>query len=196
MCNQLNNIHYIPLFLHRLWSSQSINFLQAPRSSITHFAVTHEGSWEVSLDDGFVDILCRLIVQAVPQIELQEVIEKEGPLLEAGETEDDLTSPQPTRKVKDENKPAWAKGDFFETKKFTPLFRTELLVNEGDEAKKFYFSPSLNEYLGTMDVLLKIYITTVEKLPALTNSIPFLDPANLAGGAYSAVRGLVSANFF
>jgi dynein heavy chain len=140
--------------------------------------------------DGFSDILCRLVMQVVPQIVLRDVVEEEGPMLDQ-EIDDVVHTHAPKPKQKEDTLNAkWAKAEFGEAKKFVPLFRTELLVNEND-SKRFYFSPSLTEYLGTMDILLKIYLSTVEKFPPLTNSIPFLDPANLAGGAYSAVRGLV-----
>jgi dynein heavy chain, axonemal len=129
--------------------------------------------------DGFSDILCRLVMQAVPQIQLNEVIESEGPMLD--QEMDDMPAQLPKQMQNDEAPNSkWTKGDHLENKKFVPLFRTELLVNQ-EESKCFYFSPSLTEYLVTMDVLLKIYLSTVEKFPALTNSIPFLDPANLAG---------------
>lgn len=144
--------------------------------------------------DVFSDILCRLIMQAVPQIQLQEIIEEEGPILDE-EADDFGTLQTPKAKLKEETHGSkWNKAETIENKKFIPLFRTELLVNE-EEGKKFYFSPSLNEYLGTMDALLKIYLSTVEKILPLTNSIPFLDPANLAGGAYSAIRGLEDPEF-
>lgn len=133
--------------------------------------------------DGFSDILCRLIMQAIPQIALTEVIEQEGPLLDQ-ETEEAASIKITKHKQKDDaTNSRWSKNENWETKKFIPLFRTELLVNE-IESKKFYFSPSLSEYLGTIDVLLKIYLSTVEKFPPLTNSIPFLDPANLAGKVF------------
>ncbi|KAI8909816.1 dynein heavy chain and region D6 of dynein motor-domain-containing protein [Gorgonomyces haynaldii] len=138
--------------------------------------------------DGFSDILCRLIMATVPKIELKEVIEDEGLPLEA-----DVDMPQLTKPKPKEDQTKWKAGNADE-KKFTPLFRTELLVKQ-DDSRDFYFAPSLNEYLVTIDALLKIYLNTAEKLPPLTNSIPFLDPANLAGGAYSAVRGLEDMEF-
>lgn len=77
---------------------------------------------------------------------------------------------------------------------FRPLFRTEFLFMTS-EVKAFYFSPSLPDYLAAVDVLFKNYIKVLEAFPLLTNSYPFLDPANLSGGSYSSVRGLESSEF-
>ncbi|KAJ3111626.1 Dynein heavy chain 6, axonemal [Phlyctochytrium bullatum] len=73
---------------------------------------------------------------------------------------------------------------------FLPLFRVELLLNSDSEYKNLYLSPSLSDYLMAIDVLIRSFIAIVDEVKPLTNTIPYLDPANLAGGAYSSVRGL------
>ena len=91
----------------------------------------------------------------IQKIELVDIIEEDGPALQE---EEEVTGPP---KKKEEAKKL--------EKQFTPLFKTELLVRN-DGSKKFFFSPSLTEYLSTIDSLLKIYLTTVENSPPLTNS--------------------------
>lgn len=72
---------------------------------------------------------------------------------------------------------------------FKPLFRTEFLV-DSNERREFYFSPSLPDFLTTVDILFKRYVNVLESFSLLTNSFPFLDPTNLSGGSYSSTRGL------
>lgn len=138
--------------------------------------------------DGFSDILCRLIMAAVPKLDLVEIIEQDEL---ATDMDDDLSTTTPLTKKKDDIQAKWKTDD---SKKFVPLFRTELLVKD-DATRRFYFSPSLQDYLGTIDILLKVYLSSAEGVPSLTNTIPFLDPAKLTGGAYSTSRGLEDLEF-
>ena len=134
--------------------------------------------------DGFSDILCRLLMERVPQLVLTDVIEDKS----VG-TDEEVVAVIPVN----------AKGGFSKLQKnehsqFSPLFKTELLIKK-DGSNHFYFSPGLQEYLQTMDGLIKIYLSTAEKFQPFTNSIPFLNPANLTGGAYSSMRGLDENDF-
>eukprot|EP00842_Homolaphlyctis_polyrhiza_P002755 jgi/Hompol1/3480/HPOL_003262-RA len=148
--------------------------------------------------DGFSDILSRIIMSSVPQIQLVDIVEEEGPQIDADAMDLDTAessrpeAAKPATKIDDKWRGA---ADRERARQFTALFRTELLVHQFDQSRKFYFSPSLQDYLTAIDTILKIYMATVERFPPLTNSIPFLDPANLAGGAYSAVRGLEDSEF-
>jgi dynein heavy chain len=123
--------------------------------------------------DGFLQILTRIIRQtATNMINFDEEAEVESPI----KYENSRNRTSKHLLIEDEEP-------------FKPLFRTEFLVNLTD-SKEFYFSPSLPEFLTTVDVLLKRYIKVLESFNLLTNSFPFLDPANLSGGSYSSTRGL------
>ncbi|KAJ3078051.1 Dynein heavy chain 6, axonemal, partial [Rhizoclosmatium hyalinum] len=76
-----------------------------------------------------------------------------------------------------------------------PLFKLELLLHYKSPTKHLYFEPSLPDFLNAIDELLKSYVLAVEEFHLLTNTIPFLDPSNLAGGAYSSNRGLEESEF-
>ncbi|KAJ3321819.1 Dynein heavy chain 6, axonemal [Boothiomyces sp. JEL0866] len=136
--------------------------------------------------DGFSDILSRLVVASMQKIELTEIIEEEGVNLDATDSMEALIDVKPTKKPEETK---WKSGAE-KSKQFVPLFRTELMVERNAENARFYFSSSLADYLATLDILLKIYLSTIERIGQLTNTISFLDSSNLAGGSYSAVRGL------
>ncbi|OAJ44270.1 hypothetical protein BDEG_27524 [Batrachochytrium dendrobatidis JEL423] len=149
--------------------------------------------------DGFSDILSRIIMRIAPQVNLVEIAEEQGLMVDDNPDSELLadTSKIDTAKLNSKHSDKW-KGVVDQpdwSKPFVALFRTELLIHQQDATKRFYFSPSLQDYLGAIDTIFQIYMTTVERFPPLTNSIPFLDPANLAGGAYSSMRGLEDSEF-
>lgn len=137
---------------------------------------------------GFSDILSRIIVSKIDRITLVEVIEEEGPLPEMDLDEENL-EPKIAKRAEDSHK--W-KGGADKVKIFVPLFRTELLMNEKFDSSKFYFASSLPDYLAAIDILLKVYLSTVEQVGQLTYTIKSLDTSNLAG---SGVRGLDDPEF-
>ena len=139
--------------------------------------------------DGFSDILSRIVASAIERPNLVEVIEEEGPI-ETGEPEEEILEVKTTKKADEAQK--W-KGGAEKSKIFIPLFRTELLMD--NDTAKFSFSSTLQDYLAAVDVLLKIYLSTVEQVGQLTHSIKALDPSNLAGSSYSAVRGIEDSEF-
>jgi dynein heavy chain len=142
--------------------------------------------------DGFSDILSRLVKAAVPVIELVEVIEEEGPLLDKNDSFVEVSEIiVPSRKAEDVSK--WKNND--KPKTFVPIFRTELLMNHTNQSSVLYFVSSLNDYLSTIDILLKVYLSTVEQINQITNTIYFLDSSNVSGGSYSAVRSLDELEF-
>jgi dynein heavy chain, axonemal len=71
-----------------------------------------------------------------------------------------------------------------------PLLKMELLIDVESPSKDLHMLPSLPEFMSGIDDLLKTIINSVQQIELLTNKIPYLDPSNLAGGAYSSVRGL------
>jgi dynein heavy chain len=136
--------------------------------------------------EGFVDIISRIIGSNMTKLILVDEFEDDVMLIDDDEVKASHSKENLIKsKAKDDSK--WKSGAEKNASKKMPLFRTELLIGED---KNFYYSPSVHDYLSIIDSLLKIYLNTVEKVSCLTNSIPFLDPSNLAGGAYSAVRGL------
>ncbi|KAI9002652.1 dynein heavy chain and region D6 of dynein motor-domain-containing protein [Gaertneriomyces semiglobifer] len=68
-----------------------------------------------------------------------------------------------------------------------PLFRVELLLNLSSDAKLLYFAPCLPDYLTGTDILFKIYLGTLDKIPLIANSIPYLDPS-VVSGAYRSLE--------
>ncbi|KAJ3093097.1 Dynein heavy chain 6, axonemal [Quaeritorhiza haematococci] len=132
----------------------------------------------------------------------------------------DSTSKGP---IKDGGKTAGAGGqnaskDASKPRPLVPLFKIELLLlhqqqqqqngnvsgNDNNNISKanglfantkLTFTPAMFDFLLAVDMLLKLYIATSEKVKLLTNTIPYLDPANLQGGAYSATRGLEESDF-
>ncbi|KAJ3357634.1 Dynein heavy chain 6, axonemal, partial [Kappamyces sp. JEL0680] len=133
--------------------------------------------------DGFSDILSRIVVSGIQRIPLTEVIEDQGPMPEYDD--DSNFEPKPAKK-QDETK--W-KGGIEKTKIFVPLFRTELLMD--DVSTKFYFASSVQDYLAAVDILLKIYLSTVEQVGQLTYTIKSLDMSSSG----STVRGLDEPEF-
>ncbi len=135
--------------------------------------------------DGFSDILSRIVFSKIDHIELKELVEDEGPLPTAG---DDEIHVKQIKKADESQK--W-KASAEKTKIFIPLFRTELLMD--DITNKFYFASSLTDYIAAVDILLKVYLSTVEQVSQLTYTIKALDVSN--AGGYAAVRGLDDPEF-
>ena len=139
--------------------------------------------------DGFSDILSKIVGAGIIKPNLIEVIEEEGPLIVDG---DDDNSPEVKQAKKNEEVHKW-KSSNEKTKIFVPLLRTELLM-DNDNAK-FYFASSLQDYLATVDILLKVYLSTVEQVGQLTYTIKALDASSSSGGSYSAIRGIDDPEF-
>ncbi|KAJ3192063.1 Dynein heavy chain 6, axonemal [Irineochytrium annulatum] len=87
-------------------------------------------------------------------------------------------------------KAAETKASAAPQKAFLPLFKLELLLSNNN----LYLAPSLAEYLSAIDILLRLYISKVESVDLLANSIPYLDPSRLSGGA-APVRGLQDTEY-
>ncbi|KAJ1569749.1 hypothetical protein HK405_000011 [Cladochytrium tenue] len=76
------------------------------------------------------------------------------------------------------------------TSRLAPTFKLELLLNLKSDTKELYFFPAPGQFVAAIDKLLKMYIKAVQSVDLLSNSIPYFNPSNLAGGAYSSIRGL------
>ena len=135
--------------------------------------------------DGFVQILSRIVRANIPQVRLSDAVEEHTTFIPTG---------MGKTKAKTELAKAAAKDIMREKAPFRPLFRTEFLIQTEDR-RDFYFQPSLPDFLVTIDVLFKAYIKILEAFPLLTNTFPFMDPANLSGGSYSSARGLEDSEF-
>ncbi|KAJ3052746.1 Dynein heavy chain 6, axonemal [Rhizophlyctis rosea] len=144
--------------------------------------------------DGFPTILSRIIKSVVPKLELIEVVEEEGPhgASAAQPMEIDIQPDPATTKPK---QPSTTITKEKPTQPFTPLFKTELLLHLQTPQKTLHIHPSLPDFLQTLDTLLRLYLQTIEKIPLLTNTIPYLDPSQMSGGAYSSVRGLEETEY-
>jgi dynein heavy chain, axonemal len=136
---------------------------------------------------GFIDIFSRLIMEKIERIPLVELIEQEGPIDDYDESSVvELVDINNSKKKQEETK--WKHVE--KQKSFVPLFRTELLMKQRNGTHELYFSSSLSDYLATIDILLKVYLSTIEQIGQLTNTIDFLDPTKQTGRSYSAIRGL------
>ncbi|KAI8907759.1 dynein heavy chain and region D6 of dynein motor-domain-containing protein [Powellomyces hirtus] len=155
--------------------------------------------------DGFFGILSKIIRQSMPKMDLIEVIEETGPTQGAADfmdlgSDEGLTTEKPGKAsgAAEKSDAGQARKTAVQAEKpaaFDPLFRTELLLKLTSAIKSLYFAPSLPDLLTAVDILFKVYLSTVEKVSLLTNTIAYLDPANVAGGAYSSVRGLEEAEY-
>ncbi|KAJ3021047.1 UNVERIFIED_CONTAM: Dynein heavy chain 6, axonemal [Siphonaria sp. JEL0065] len=67
---------------------------------------------------------------------------------------------------------------------YVPLFKVELGIHLDTASKGLFINPSVMDHLTCIDTLLKLYISAVEKVDLISNTIPFFDPANLTGGSY------------
>ncbi|KAJ3023365.1 Dynein heavy chain 6, axonemal [Thoreauomyces humboldtii] len=160
--------------------------------------------------DGFFGILSRIIRQTMPHMDLVEVIEENGPIPSMDDLLDlDLSESivpdksgkkggpgDPGDGIRKGNQSIGATTTAADkVPAFIPLFRTELLLQLSSALRNLYFAPSLSDLLTAVDILFKVYLGAVEKVGLLTNTIAYLDPANVAGGAYSSVRGLEEAEY-
>ncbi|KAJ3347122.1 Dynein heavy chain 6, axonemal [Entophlyctis luteolus] len=130
--------------------------------------------------DGFMSILSRIFRAPMVTAEFQELNDTDE-VLEV----DNVHSTKHTEK----------KRDVQQKQGQQPLFKVQLLLHRKSRLKHLYFEPSLPDFLNAIDELLKSYILSVQEFTLLTGTIPFLDPSNLAGGAYSAMRGLDETEF-
>ncbi|KAJ3215607.1 Dynein heavy chain 6, axonemal [Dinochytrium kinnereticum] len=144
--------------------------------------------------DGFASIMSRIIRSTVSIAEVADMIDDDGPATDARSAMDvnsnTTSSTQKAGKTSDLNKVDLSSELKKKQASFIPLFRVELQLNRKGDSKNLFFAPTLTDYLATIDLLIHSFIATVEEITPITNTIPYLDPANLAGGAYSSVRGL------
>lgn len=134
--------------------------------------------------DGFPYILSRIAKETVFKMDLIEVEEEKFSLEAPDMMEIDFVEPK--KDSKKQNQVAQkAHND-------KPLFRTELLLDV-DASRVLFFAPSLEEYLSLVDTLFKLYLSAVESVPVLTNTISYLKPENQSGD--TDVRGLEEGEF-
>jgi dynein heavy chain len=139
----------------------------------------------------FTDILCRLVGKKVPKLELKEVIEDEGPIMKDFSEALNLRPIEPLSKKMDET----TKPKASERVSFVPSFRTEILMNSDTQIPQIEFSAGVTDYLGVIDNGFKLFLSIVERVSLLTNSIEFLDASSSQSGVYSAVRDLDEPEF-
>ncbi|KAJ3226918.1 Dynein heavy chain 6, axonemal [Clydaea vesicula] len=141
--------------------------------------------------DTFPFIVSKLAKATVFKMNLMEVKDESGHAFSAeDEMEVDLQPPanEVIKKGKDMNKDAKLKE-----KPFIPLFKTELLIKLEQNQKFLYFSPSMDDFLALLEVLLKLYLSVVESVPVFTNTIAYLNPENQSGD--TDVKGLEESEF-
>ncbi|KAI9203256.1 dynein heavy chain and region D6 of dynein motor-domain-containing protein [Polychytrium aggregatum] len=149
--------------------------------------------------DGFPTILSRIVKDSMEHMELTEIIEDDGSPADIAEMEDETHNVAAAAPGKPEPAKAAKKGEKEGSKEkahtFCPLFKTEQLIAQTAPTKHLYFNPGLMEYLTLVDNLIKLYLSTVEKVSLLSNTIPYLDPSSMSGGAYSSVRGFEETEY-
>ncbi|KAI8818687.1 dynein heavy chain and region D6 of dynein motor-domain-containing protein [Fimicolochytrium jonesii] len=154
--------------------------------------------------EGFFNILSKIVRQSIPATELIEVIEETGPTNTGGDMMDIDLPERPSlgetaaRSAQVADKTGKDAGKHSQTDsgaKYHPLFRNELLLQLATATRNLYFAPSLPDFLTAVDILFKSYLGIIDKVDLLTNTIEYLDPANVAGGAYSSVRGLEEGEY-
>ncbi|ORY38879.1 hypothetical protein BCR33DRAFT_853838 [Rhizoclosmatium globosum] len=149
--------------------------------------------------DGFASILSRILRSAMIQVEIREVYDEDKTrghgvkMMEVDEPSLESSRVTTVSKSVADARKSTVKA-LLPTKQ-CPLFKLELLLHYKSPTKHLYFEPSLPDFLNAIDELLKSYVLAVEEFHLLTNTIPFLDPSNLAGGAYSSNRGLEESEF-
>ncbi|KAJ3027001.1 UNVERIFIED_CONTAM: Dynein heavy chain 6, axonemal, partial [Siphonaria sp. JEL0065] len=146
--------------------------------------------------DGFASILSSILRAAIPKMEIREVYDddKFAKNSTAMDVDEEVVKPNPS-KLGQKPESAAANKSIIIKPKEVPLFKLELLLHHTSPTKHLYFEPSLPDFLNAIDELLKAYVLAVEEFKLLTNTIPFLDPSNLTGGAYSSKRGLEESEF-
>jgi dynein heavy chain len=161
--------------------------------------------------DGFPFILSRIAKSAMFKLNVVEVIEEEGlACMDAvgAETDQSLNvsslastvhqqqqsnAAASIKKTTIANQAVPVGKDKAKEKPHVPLFKTELLLGLESMQNNLYFAPSLDDFLSLVDNLLKMYLGTAQNVSLLTNTIPYLDPANQDGEA--GVRDLEDAEY-
>ncbi|KAJ3101998.1 Dynein heavy chain 6, axonemal [Phlyctochytrium planicorne] len=143
--------------------------------------------------DGFPAILSKIMRKSLSPAKVEE------PQSVVDHMED-VIQPQPEIAVSEKNVVVASKGKRAgndkakEAKAFAPLFKLELLMKDKSDQSILYLSPALIEYFNAVDAILKSFIGAIQKVDLLSNTIPYLNPTRLAGGA-AYVRGLEDAEF-
>ena len=73
---------------------------------------------------------------------------------------------------------------------FTPLFHVTVLLESDGVTNEIICTPASNELMQDLRGLFKKILDSTDNFSLLTNSISFLQPANLPGGSSYVVRGL------
>jgi dynein heavy chain len=137
--------------------------------------------------EGFIQILSKIVRSSLNPSKMSDESENDSDGVAYTKAEKFI---RPEKSIRHEKSTFMKEGECLKGKtEFRPLFRTELLM-QTTERKNFYLLPSLPDFLNTVDLLLKAYLKILEAFPLLTNTFPFLNPANLSGGSYSSIRGL------
>jgi dynein heavy chain len=142
--------------------------------------------------EGFSDILSRQIMVNLPQFDMEEVYEEEGPQTDKKVSFVDYPELVVFSKKAEESS-KWKQND--KPKSFVPVFRTELLMEQMKNDTRLYFNSSINDYLATIDILLKVYLSTIEQVGQLTNTFSYLESNNVAGSALTSIRGIDEIEF-
>ncbi|KAI8620571.1 dynein heavy chain and region D6 of dynein motor-domain-containing protein [Chytriomyces sp. MP71] len=132
--------------------------------------------------DGFPIILSRIHRACIPKVNIVDPVEDLGEESVGGDVE-----PGPQKVVEVSVKKKGGKDAMLEQKpvQFVPLFKVELGIHLETSPKSLFINPSVMDHLTCIDTLLKLYITAIEKVELISNTIPFFDPANLTGGSYA-----------
>ncbi|KAI8801429.1 dynein heavy chain and region D6 of dynein motor-domain-containing protein [Cladochytrium replicatum] len=151
--------------------------------------------------EGFPTLMCAIHRKNFQKVSLVELVYDErvssAKVAKIQQVEDSIA---PKLKEDSKNNTNPSKSQNTNSDSFQPLFRTELLLNQKSSSKNLYFSPSLPEFLAAIDIILKLFISTLEKFNLFTNSFDFLNPAYTASGGSnnagsSAVRMLDEFEF-
>ncbi|KAJ3083598.1 Dynein heavy chain 6, axonemal, partial [Rhizoclosmatium hyalinum] len=119
-------------------------------------------------------------------------VSKPGDVNNEGEASPDAESTVSTTQTNNNNSEKKKKLDPLsdhKPQKFVPLFKVELGIHLESSSKSLFINPSVMDHITCMDTLLKLYISAVEKVALISNTIPFFDPANLKGGSYVSAGG-------
>ncbi|KAI9348792.1 dynein heavy chain and region D6 of dynein motor-domain-containing protein [Zopfochytrium polystomum] len=135
---------------------------------------------------GFASIITRIKRSQIQPVELHDPVVELEP--GSGGADAELAAP-PAAKLKSQ-KQSNTTEVIPATKKFVPMFRLQLLIDTASESRHLHFAPELVQFLEAIDTILKSYVSTLEETHLISGTIPFLDPAKLAGTAYSSLRGL------
>ncbi|KAJ3216110.1 Dynein heavy chain 6, axonemal [Dinochytrium kinnereticum] len=141
--------------------------------------------------DGFPTILSKITEKSKNQpLQLQDVVVEDHMEDVIGTNPSEATGKLSLQVNKNAQKNRKEK----EAKPLVPLFKLELLLKEKSEDSSLYLSPALLEYIKAVDTILKAFLTAIQHVDLLSNTIPYLNPTRLAGGA-AYVRGLEDSDF-